>query len=448
VTDSPQHTAPERTALDQARAVADTILYEGYVLYPYRASAQKNRERFQFGVLMPPAYTAHDPSEHASSRTECLIECDEAELHIYARFLQLQRRTEPGTAPWDEAVEQEHEVTVPIADLMHGSLSFPLLADAFTSTDGATVRRREPLAVTLTVTGERVAGPFHALRLTATLENRTERPPETRFTHRSDALPYALVSAHLLIHAPGCSFVSMVDPPLWAATDVAACRNEHTWPVLAGPEDRNDLLLSSPVILYDHPQLAPESPADLYDATEIDEILTLRTAALTDAEKAEARATDPRAAALIDRIDDMPQELLDRLHGTIRYLKAVTEPSTPPPPTEPSPQPANVPWWDPGADASVDPETDHVIVNGVALQRGSRVLMRPGSRRADAQDLFLAGRPATVEAVLKDVDGAVHLAVTPQDDPAAELHRWHGRYLYFAPDEVEPLGSATWGSAP
>jgi hypothetical protein len=66
--------------------------------------------------------------------------------------------------------------------------------------------------------------------------------------------------------------------------------------------------------------------------------------------------------------------------------------------------------------------------------------MRPGSRRADAQDLFLAGREALVEAVLHDVDGQVHLAVTPVHDPAADLQRSHGRFLYFAPDEVEPLG--------
>jgi hypothetical protein len=427
--------------LDEARAVADTILYEGYVLYPYRASAQKNRERFQFGVLMPPEYVDLDPSEHSHSRTECLLDCgDGAVLDIHARFLQLQRRVEPGAAAWDEAIEHEHEFAVPVAALAHGPVSFPIHADEGSNTDGATTRRREALTAALTVTGERVAGPFRALKVAALLENLTEPLlPQPRFALRSDALPYALVSAHLLVHAPGCAFVSMVDPPLWAVDEVAACRNEHTWPVLAGPPEVSDLLLSSPVILYDHPRLAPESPGDLYDATEIDEILTLRTLALTDAEKQEARATDPRAAALIDRIDDMPQELLERLHGTIRYLKAVTEP--PAAPAVEPPQPPAVPWWDPEADASVSPETDHVVVHGVELSRGSRVLMRPGSRRADAQDLFLAGRPAIVEAVLKDVDGAVHLAVTPLDTPDAELHRWHGRYLYFAPDEVEPLGS-------
>ena len=102
-----------------------------------------------------------------------------------------------------------------------------------------------------------------------------------------------------------------------------------------------------------------------------------------------------------------------------------------------------MPWWDPGADTSVSPETDHVIIGGVRVARDSRVLMRPGSRRADAQDLFLAGREALVEAVLHDVDGQVHLAVTPADDPAADLQRSHGRFLYFAPDEVEPLAPGT-----
>jgi hypothetical protein len=99
----------------------------------------------------------------------------------------------------------------------------------------------------------------------------------------------------------------------------------------------------------------------------------------------------------------------------------------------------DVPWWDPGADTSVSPQTDHVMVAGVRVARDSRVVMRPGSRRADAQDLFLVGREAVVEAVLHDVDGLVHLAVTPVDDPAADLQRSHGRFLYFAPDEVEPI---------
>ena len=97
------------------------------------------------------------------------------------------------------------------------------------------------------------------------------------------------------------------------------------------------------------------------------------------------------------------------------------------------------PWWDPAEDAAVRPEVDTVLVGGVAVGKDSLVHLRP-SRRADAQDLFFAGQPARVTAVLSDVDGQVHVAVVLVDDPAADLHDWYGRYLYFSPDELEPLG--------
>ncbi|MET1061648.1 MAG: hypothetical protein ABWX71_02030, partial [Aeromicrobium sp.] len=194
----------------------------------------------------------------------------------------------------------------------------------------------------------------------------------------------------------------------------------------------DDLLLGSPIILYDHPEVAPESAGALFDATEIDEILTLRVMTMSDAEKAEARATDPRAAAIIDRCDAMTAEELQRLHGIFR-----------------DPRGPATPWWEPATDASVDPGTDAVVVNGVPVRKGSLVRVRP-SRRADAQDLFFADRIARVTAVLSDVDGGTHVAVVLEDDPAGDLLDWYGRYLYFAPDEVEPLDPAdsTQGTLP
>ena len=156
------------------------------------------------------------------------------------------------------------------------------------------------------------------LRLRVRAENRTV--PQVPLRSRDDGLKYSLIAAHLLIGVAGATFLSMTDPPEWAAGEVAGCENIGTWPVLAGPAECRDLMLSSPVILYDHPEVAPESAGDLFDATEIDEILTLRTLALTDAERQEARATDQRAADLIDRLDGLPPEMLERMHGAIRYL--------------------------------------------------------------------------------------------------------------------------------
>ena len=471
--------------LDHARKVADAILYEGYLLYPYHQAAQKNQVRFQFGVLMPPGYAQVDPHEASSCQTECLLECpDAAQVRVLVRFLHLQRRMVQAVSAggelqdvatldvdgteytsWDEAAEREQRVAAEVWALLAGDklVEFHIgageatedLTDSRGRLAGRLIRQWGRLDGVIRLHAERAAGPYQALKLRVQLENATTPPVELR--NRDDGLRGALVAAHSLIGVPGGTFLSMTDPPEWAAAEVATCENVGTWPVLAGPGDCADLMLSSPVILYDHPEVAAESAGDLFDATEIDEILTLRTLTLTDAEKRQARATDRRAADLLDRLDDLPPEMLERMHGAIRYLRsapagAAAFAAAPEPDDDidwPSPEVTarpSVPWWDPGSDASVSPETDHVLIDGIRVSRNSRVRMQPGSRRADAQDLFLTGREATVEAVLFDVDGQVHLAVTPVDDPAADLQRNHGRFLYFAPDEVQPLPQSTTAS--
>ena len=473
--------------LEHARKVADAILYEGYLLYPYHKSAQKNQVRFQFGVLMPPGYAAVDPHEASASQTECLLDCpDDAEVRVLVRFLHVQRRLVQGISPengelhdvgmlnvdgteytsWDEAAEREQRITATVSALLAedryaefhvgSGEAVEELTDGRGRAAGRLVRQWSALDGVIRLHAERVAGPYQALRLRVQVENFSTALTELH--NREDGLRHALIAAHCLIGVPGASFVSMTDPPQWAASEVAACTNIGTWPVLAGPEDCRDLVLSSPVILYDHPEIAAESAGDLFDATEIDEILTLRTLTLTQAEKRQARATDSRAAELIDRLDDMPAEMLERMHGAIRYLRSAPAGAAAFPAPEPgdgidwpAPEVAarpDSPWWDPGSDSSVCPETDHVLIDGVRVARNSRVVMQPGARRADAQDLFLAGREAVVEAVLHDVDGQVHLAVTPVDDPAADLNRNHGRFLYFAPDEVEPLAQGRTVSEP
>jgi hypothetical protein len=454
-------------SLDEVRRIADAVLYEGYILYPYRASSQKNQSRWQFGVLMPPGYTAVDPSENSALRAECVFEhYGDPAVEVTVRFLQVQRRRTEGTPDasgpgaagptvWDEAVEREATVTVAGPDLLGpGAVSRFTMSggeDTETLPGARVVRRREPLTGSVSVRATPLPGPWQAARLTAVVTNESGGTAG----RRDDALPAALIAAHLIITVSGGAFLSMTDPPEWASHEVGGCRNTGCWPVLAGPEDSRQIMLAAPIILPDHPRVAPESPGELYDGTEIDEILTLRTLALSDEEKAAARATDPRAAALIDRVETMDAPTMEQLHGTIRAMTGLRPAASQAGRAMGEPAAfgatadgvawggGDVPWWDPGADASVSPGTDAVLIDGQRVARGSRVILRPGRRRADAQDMFLAGRAALVEAVLLDVDDAAYLAVTLADDPAADLQSAHGRFLYFSPDEVEPDAGET-----
>ena len=487
---------------DAARSVANTLLYEGYVLYPYRASAKKNQVRFQFGVVAPRAYadgvgTDDDESSKVSgaaepwrTRTECLVEPgDDTDVTVLLRFLQLQariveERTDDGFRPvgelatsggrlvsWDEAVEQSVEIVVSVQALLAGhraqNFSFPSTEEIedLPGGEGRVVRRRWPLSGRVVVTAEELPGPYGVVRLRIEVENLSEWDADDPGGARDEALRRSLLSTHSLLGVSSGHFVSLLDPPEWARQLVAECENRHTWPVMMGG---GDVMMSSPIILYDLPEIAAESPGDLYDALEIDEILSLRTLTLTDDEKEEARATDPRAAAIIDRVDTMSAEILSRLHGAVRSVEpsvgsagagAGLDPLEGFDPLaglehlaggEPVPgKNPDVPWWDPGADSSVDPDKDSVLVGGVMVSRGSRVKLHPGRhlensngarRLTDGQDLFYDGRIAIVQGVYFDVDGAEYLAVSLEDMPDVDLA--HGRFLYFNPAEVEPLEAA------
>ncbi|WP_432752256.1 hypothetical protein ACE1OA_03685 [Streptomyces sp. JL2001] len=474
-------TAAPLSPFDTARQVADAVLFEGYVLYPYRASAAKNRLRWQFGVLVPPSWGPRQ-GEHTRQRTEILMEPRRGTtLAVELRFLHAQRRTvqqalPDGTfadvaelhladrvlVPWDEGTEERVELSVDIAELAGDGVRVPFhraagegiepVLDEAGRCVGRLVRRTERIDGAVTLSAAEVPGPYRVSKLTAVVENTSPWTPETPDADRDAALARSLVAAHLLLGLGAGSFLSMTDPPEWARSAVAACANEHTWPVLAGGPGRADVVLSSPIILEDQPSIAPESAGAMYDATEIDEILALRTAALTDQEKREARGTDARAAAVIDLADSMPPEVLERLHGAVRALREITGPDAAADAADPTgpevftelPDEEAVfrpekPWWDPASDDTADPLRDRITVEGVSVGVGSRVLLRPGLRRTDAQDLFLQGRAALVEAVLHDVDGGVHLAVTVEGDPGADIRREQGRFLYFQPDEVTPL---------
>ena len=341
---------------------------------------------------------------------------------------------------WQEAFECE--VALPAVELeaaFDGSIQAPVrtpvsvpadeqvepILDHTGTTVGRIVRRRSALAGAVSIEAEPDDG---YVRLTVAVEN--THPEEAR--SKDDAIRLSLIGAHVLLEAEAAHFVSLLEPSAAASAPAARCHQERCFPVLAGRPGSSDVVLGSPIILYDYPEIAEESAGALFDSTEIDEILTLRVMTMTDAEKSEARATDPRAAEIIDRCDAMPAETMQQLHGVLRDPHGA-EPA--------SFDTGDVPWWDPASDASVRPEVDGVLIDGVRVAKGSRVRVHP-SRRADAQDIFFADQEAEVTAVLSDVDGGTHVALVLVDDPAADMHEWYGRYLYFAPDELEPLDQA------
>jgi hypothetical protein len=94
-----------------AQRVADAVLYEGYLLYPYRASAIKNQVRWQFGVIMPRVY-GESGSEPWAMQTECLVEPGDASaLDLKLRFLQVQSRIV------EKKVNREQDIYWPVEDL-------------------------------------------------------------------------------------------------------------------------------------------------------------------------------------------------------------------------------------------------------------------------------------------------------------------------------------------
>ena len=434
---------------DRARAVADAVLYEGYLLYPYRGTSSKNQSRWQFGVLGPPGAADAGLGEDDTLAAQFPVDSDQA-ITMVVRFLQLQhRRAErelPGGAfepvdelntpsgswlTWDEAVECEMSFG-PIA-FDDKPWTMPMVAPAATEIEpvdgGRLVRERQEVRGLLTISSE----PDGDLRRVSVRVSNVGESVCGKADGKDSVIARSMIGTHIIAEVVGGQFVSLLEPPSAAADAVPRCTQHRCFPVLAGPPGTQDMLLISPIILYDHPEVAEQSNTALYDCTEIDEILTLRVMTMTDEEKAQARATDPRAAQIIDQCDAMSPEAMARLHGVLR------DPHVPTISAGLVPEiPEGVDWWDPLADNAVRPEIDAVLVNGIRVARGSQVRLRP-RRNADAQDIFVAGKTARVTSVHEDVEGNKHVGVVVDEDPAADLHDWYGRYLYFSPDEVEPL---------
>ncbi len=344
-----------RPLVDQ---IAAAVLYEGYILYPYRPSV-KNRQRWTFGGLFPREWVEQNANGDAwVMQTECLIAGSRnAALSISVRCLHLVARTVGEVAPpipncpldadlafrpvaslqigehlyqtWQEATEREiavgefdlgslaktrrHEFTLP------ASRSLEPLRDSDGMLVGVLERRQEAIEVAVEISATSIDQGL--TQATVRVKNLTP----TAGPSREKAQLCSLVSTHSVLGVRGGEFVSLTDPPEHLREPATRCCNVGCWPVLVGNEGDKDTILVSPIILPDYPQIAPESPGDLFDGAEIDEILTLRILTLTDDERRMAMAVDERAKSMLERTEALATDQLAGLHGAVRSLHAAPE---------------------------------------------------------------------------------------------------------------------------
>ncbi len=344
-----------RTTIDH---VARAVLYEGYNLYPYRRSVKSER-RWTFGVVSPRQLSEQSGEDSDSSmRTECLIEGDAvAQVNIELRFLHLTARRVArlayGADPrsesdwtfvdtlevdqmlyqsWQEASEQTvscgaHSLAELCERTLDTTFQFPasqevqILESQTAGPVGVVVHEREPITGLIECAAVQLAADLY--RLTVRIVN-TSRPVNDSAVRRGEPLQ-SLVSTHVRLETRGGEFVSVIDPPDELRETSGQLANDRLWPVLVGEPGQRNVLLCSSIILYDYPEIAAESPGDLFDSTEIDEILALRIMTLTDEEKRQMKGMDERTQEILQRTEALPQEQMMKLHGAIRGLRRVTD---------------------------------------------------------------------------------------------------------------------------
>lgn len=295
--------------------IAAAVLYEGYLLYPYRASAIKNKQRWNFGVLYPRSYAEQQSgSDTWWMQTECLVRAGlNARLDLRVRFLHIVPRGRENNLVNAQAA-RDREVIMPVLDLSDLASHPTRLSFMFPPDDDQAC-----LEGIIETSSELVGDDLFKIRVG--IFNQGPFAGSTR----EDALVQSLVSTHTILGVEDGEFISLLDPPAELREAVGLCKNIGTWPVLVGEQDQRDAMLSSPIILYDYPQIAPESSGALFDGTEIDEILTLRIMTLTDQEKLEMCLTDDRARQILERTESMPHEQFMKMHGVLRGLRDVQE---------------------------------------------------------------------------------------------------------------------------
>ncbi len=374
--------------------LVDSLLFEGYALYPYTPTATKNATPTPFGIAYPPVYAATLASTFDHLELRCVVAAPaDAELAAEVRFL---APTGIGHGATARTLELPRAT---ITDVAHD----PLDAEFTVSGEGG-----DALSVGLQLAAEPLAdGEFE---IAFRVENRTGCP---HGLDRAAALASSLLSTHPLLRLNAGRVISPLERP---------CGSVNTFPVLAADDD--SAVLGAAIVLPDHPQIAPESRGGLFDSTEIEEALLLHVQALSDGERAEIERADPAVAEMVAHAAAATPREITALHGRVTLRDRVSD-------TPPEPPPGLV---DPSAGQ------DEADVDGVTFRRGAHVRIRPAPD-ADLHARMLDGRSATIERIFVDYDGKTHLGVTVDDDPGQELMRETNRLLFFFAPEVEVIES-------
>ncbi len=342
--------------METVERIAEVVLYEGFLLYPYTRSTTKNQQRWTFGGVYPRAYSeASGGDDPWLMQTQCVVVGDaRSEVDIKVRFLQVMDRTvlqytpegpraveelrngEQVYRPWEEAIERDviiSDASAPltISDLVgnhrHVPIDVPAGKDEEAVLDptglciGSLRRAWQAVQGEIDVAAEPLGA--RRYRLAVKIVNTTPWDDASDTPDRGAVVRRTLISTHTILRVRDGAFVSLLEPPAEYEADVKGCDNIKTWPVLVGEAGERDTLLSSPIILYDYPRIAPESQVNFFDTTEIDELLVLSVMTLTDEEKREMRETDPRAREILDRTESLTPEELMGMHGSIRSLQSL-----------------------------------------------------------------------------------------------------------------------------
>ncbi|MEZ5076739.1 MAG: hypothetical protein R2725_04790 [Solirubrobacterales bacterium] len=365
--------------------LVDSLLYEGYALYPYTPGATKNATPTPHGIVYPPAYAVANPAAAAMLRVEVIAEHEEGTaISASVRFLQASGDRHQGM---ERTLRLGHEPIEEILGADGVGARFEL--DAAARVCGRARLRAEQLEPGVA-------------RVRLCVHNETEAPGGERLD-RAAALRRSLISTHVVLRLGAGRFISPVENEGPRAAAVATCENVNTWPVLASPGD--DVVLGASMYLPDHPRIAPESLGGLFDNTEIEEALLLHVQTLSEEERQAIGDQDPKVRETIERAERATPEQMLGLHGRL----------------------------EPGHPQLGEPR---VYADGRTFERGDSIVLRP-RRGGDPYDAILAGRRARIERIYVDHEEGVHLGITVDDDPGQDLMRESGRYLFFKPEEVE-----------